>query len=389
MLEPKLVINALEEKINDFLQYNIDFAKEKDFIEQSYEKFCSQSYEDMILKIEGIANPGAIPSEEFKKYPSFIVPFNNEFKNHEQARQWAKKNILNKVTVSVDGSQILPAKFFSVPVAVIQTGWFISYHNTEGKYIKDIDFEVLSPKEILSGKVKGKLFSETIVNIKRFQKEVDKIIELIIELKDLKPLIFFDGSFVLSFVDTMEDKELQGKYRDIIVKLLQTSQETQVPVIAYIDTTASRDISTLLTKFDSQENKETNFSDVNLLSSKMKWGDRSIFFTCARKGILEEYGDYKRGIGFCFFKSNNSNPARIDIPKWIFDKGCIENIIDIIRAEVIIGTGYPYTIETADVTAVIRGEDRERFYKIFQEFIEKHNLDLKISKKAVSKIRRR
>lgn len=388
MLEPKLVINALEEKINDFLQYNIDFAKEKDFIEQSYKKFCSQSYEDMISSIENMKNPGAIPSEEFEKYPSLIVPFNNEFKNHEQARQWAKQNILNKITVSVDGSQILPAKFFSVPVAIIQTGWFISYHNTEGKYIKDIDFEVLSPKEILSGKVKGKLFSETIVNIKRFQKEVDKIIELMNELKDLKPLIFFDGSFVLSFVDNM-DEETQFEYRDIIVKLLRTSEETFVPVIAYIDTTASRDISTLLTKFDSQENKETNFSDVNLLNSKMKWGDRTIFFTCAREGILEKYGDYKRGIGFCFLKSNNSNPARIDIPKWIFDKGCLENIIDIIRAEVIIGTGYPYTIETADVTAVIRGEDRERFYKIFQEFIEKHNLDLKISKKAVSKIRRR
>ena len=64
-------------------------------------------------------------------------------------------------------------------------------------------------------------------------------------------------------------------------------------------------------------------------------------------------------------------------------------MIDLIRAEVVVGNGYPYILESADAAAVITARDRSAFYAIFQKFAEDEAFELKISQKAVSKNRRR
>ena len=55
----------------------------------------------------------------------------------------------------------------------------------------------------------------------------------------------------------------------------------------------------------------------------------------------------------------------------------------------IIGSGYPYVIETADQVAVLRSEDRRAFYAILQDWAEDENLGLRFSRKMVSKVHRR
>ena len=59
------------------------------------------------------------------------------------------------------------------------------------------------------------------------------------------------------------------------------------------------------------------------------------------------------------------------------------------RGEVIIGSGYPYVIETADQTAVLQSSDRQMFLRILQDWAEQENLNLRLSRKMVSKVRRR
>ncbi len=58
-------------------------------------------------------------------------------------------------------------------------------------------------------------------------------------------------------------------------------------------------------------------------------------------------------------------------------------------AEVVIGGGYPYVIETADQVAVLKNEDRQVFYGLLQDWAEKEDLKLRLSRKMVSKMRRR
>jgi hypothetical protein len=63
--------------------------------------------------------------------------------------------------------------------------------------------------------------------------------------------------------------------------------------------------------------------------------------------------------------------------------------MEVVRAEVIAGTGYPYPIEAADAVAVISAPDRAQFYLLFQEFAEREGIHLSFSRKALSKSRRR
>jgi len=64
-------------------------------------------------------------------------------------------------------------------------------------------------------------------------------------------------------------------------------------------------------------------------------------------------------------------------------------VLDLIRAECVVGLGYPYALETADGVAVLTNQDRQQFYGLFQQFSEQEGLPLRFSRKAISKQRRR
>jgi hypothetical protein len=64
-------------------------------------------------------------------------------------------------------------------------------------------------------------------------------------------------------------------------------------------------------------------------------------------------------------------------------------VIDTVRAECVVGNGYPYALEAADAAAVITAEDRGRILRALQIFSEKENLAFRVSRKAASKVRRR
>jgi hypothetical protein len=100
---------------------------------------------------------GARPSIEFDRwlvdavhsdYHGPLFPFGRDFANPEQARQWAEC-IEGVITVAVDGSQLLPWRDASIPVALIQVGFFINPHMQGRPYTKDVRMEVLAPNEIM------------------------------------------------------------------------------------------------------------------------------------------------------------------------------------------------------------------------------------------------
>jgi hypothetical protein len=124
----------------------------------------------------------------------------------------------------------------------------------------------------------------------------------------------------------------------------------------------------------------------------MAWGDRTTAWTCARKDAvlpLDEHKYYNR-ICFLYLKTTaDGPPARLELPCWLLEAGELERVVNMVRAECVVGNGYPYPVETADAVAVITVPDRERFYRAFQEFAEKEGLPLQFSRKAVSKRGRR
>ena len=120
-------------------------------------------------------------------------------------------------------------------------------------------------------------------------------------------------------------------------------------------------------------------------------------FVCARggadrkqQGILEKFEEYRRGVGFVYLKTSaTAPPARLEIPLWVLERGLLDQVISLVIAEVVVGNGYPYVIQSADAAAVINSRDRDAFYAIFQRFAREQDIGLRISQKTASKSRRR
>ncbi|MGB7414166.1 MAG: DNA double-strand break repair nuclease NurA [Thermosynechococcaceae cyanobacterium] len=127
----------------------------------------------------------------------------------------------------------------------------------------------------------------------------------------------------------------------------------------------------------------------------MNWGDRTPVFICDRtggarsQGILSLYEEHAEAIAFLYMKTNGNAPARLEFPRWMYDEGHLERILNYVRGEVIIGSGYPYAIETADQAAVLQAGDRNLFYRLVQDWSEQASVNISFSRKMVSKQLRR
>jgi hypothetical protein len=202
-----------------------------------------------------------------------------------------------------------------------------------------------------------------------------------------RPLAFFDGSLIISFAQHMQSHR-QKQYSDVVIQLLETSERTGVPVVVYIDTSYATDIVEMITNVTSLQLQGRVSDRAMLERQQMQWGDRSPIFVCDRRDSLE--ARFYDRVCFTYLKTTGSNPpARFDFPRWIYESGEHERVIDLVRAECIVGVGYPYALETADAVAVLTMQDRERFYRLFQRFAEGEGLELRFSRKSVSKRGRR
>ena len=178
-------------------------------------------------------------------------------------------------------------------------------------------------------------------------------------------------------------------YVECLLDLLEASQTYQVPLVAYIDTSYAQDLAVMLrTLYDLPESQSIH--DAQLLNKYMDWGDRTPMLLCQRAGILADYENQTDQIAFTYLKTNrDSYPARLEMPLWMVKAGLTDRVLDWVRGEVIIGSGYPYVIETADQTAVLQAEDRQNFFRVLQDWADQEELNLRFSRKMVSKIRRR
>src|SRR5260370_9070779 len=136
------------------------------------------------------------------------------------------------------------------------------------------------------------------------------------------PVVFFDGSLVVSFALTMPSP-YRERYIASAISLLQTSEQQRVPLIGYIDTSYARDIITMLRRLDAIERRpvlrETKkIHDALLWQGHLHWGDRTPAIICALGDILEGYGSYRQSLAFCYLQTSSPRPpAPLEFPPWI------------------------------------------------------------------------
>ncbi len=422
MLHKGKLLAALNVKRSQFSLYDGSFGEQllsyQYALETLYKRYASSAQLELALPPDetGLPSAGARPSIEFDRwlvnadqqsYHGPVFPFGRAFANHEQARQWAEC-IEGVTTVAVDGSQLLPWRDASIPVALIQVGFFINPHQHGRPYTKDVHMDVLTPDEIMeesrteASDPDSYPYSEMQVTLRRYLLEVETLCSQMQQLASARheddpvysPVVFFDGSLVVSFALTMPSP-YRERYINSAVSLLKTSEELRVPLIGYIDTTYARDMITMLRRLDATLKHPTlrdtkKIHDALLWQGRLQWGDRTPAMICARNDILQSYGDYRDRVAFCYLQTSATRPpTRLEFPRWMLDDGVLEPVLDTVRAEVIAGNGYPYAIETADAVSVITMQDRSEFYTHFQAFMERQGVKFTFSTKSLSKGRRR
>lgn len=391
-LKPSQVLATLQAKQADFRVFNQKTLSILQDYRTALEKASQQSEEVLAKDLKHQTSIGARPLEPLGSFPNWVVPSNLVWQSREQSLTWVRDRLVGVSTFAVDGSQIFPSKDLSIPVALVQVGWFENPHLPMGTYDKDVVLDIMTPIDLQAGDYRRPV--EQQVNMRRFQMETERLIQYMEARSNCQTcLVFFDGSLVATYAEAF-DPESRACYVDCLVRLLRTSQEQRVPLVAYVDTSQARDLTCMLQRlFELPE--VASLHDAQLLAASMQWGDRTPLFRCDRgsdgcnQGILADYQEQAQAIAFTYLKTHDGYPARIELPTWVYEAGLLERVIDWVRGEVIIGGGYPYVIETADQVAVLRAEDRQAFYRVLQDWAKDENLKLRFSRKMVSKVHRR
>ncbi len=403
MIQRDKILAQLHGKKDRFAAFEAEFRDEARTYAEALAKLATMSSEEINAQLANETTPGAFPTPELSQGRNFCLKFPHAFANHSEARAWALDALLDHTTFAVDGSQIPPTRDFNIPVAAVQAAWFENHHTRDatgsGSYEKDAAFEILAPDELLVEYDGDRQISEQMVNLRRFELEIATMCRLIRQVAGRKsaklPLALFDSSLVISFADRLQG-EMRSRHLEAILSLLRCAEESGVPLVGYVDSSDARDLTKMLERcFDLP--KAERIHDAQIVNSRLDWGDRTPLLVCARRGadlkresVLEQIEQDGHRIGFLYLKTSGSAPpARLDFPMWIYERGLLDEVIDLVRGEVIVGNGYPYAIEAADAAAVITAHDREAFLAIFQRFMEAQGIQLRITQKAASKARRR
>jgi NurA domain len=396
MLFRELLVQELDSRSEEFTRFAADWEVARAHYYDVLKDLAAADPQEIRTRFAHEDNIGALPSDELDRAKSVAFHFPEAWQNHEQARRWAMTVLENRTTFAADGSQISPDKNISLPFAAVQIGWFENHHNGDGSYIKDARFVIISPDELMYADPASSN-QDTRVGLRRFAEEIEEAKRFLRDKRgwqgrsEKMPLAFFDGTLLISI--SLPKSKIQGEYVAKVLDLVRLSEETRVPLIGYIDRSEACDVVKLLDHVNDGKMPDSRATvyDPHVISFD-NWGDRSIFYHCRRQNLGDFYDEAsgRALVGFVYLQTTgNETPARLDIPAWIYEDGLLDELMDTVRAECVIGLGYPYPLEAADATAVIGTGERDSFLRVLQEFAKKNNLPFSIARKAASKGRRR
>lgn len=413
MLYRQQLISALAEKREEFAVFGRGWSVQVRDYAARLRALSGRKVEEIRSRAdEGVAAgvaraPGALPSAELERAGSFVVPFGRHWRSHEEARAWASDALSDRVTFAADGSQILPGREISLPVAAVQVAWFENPHTRDGRsYRKEWELTLVTPQEMLETEGVAATAAD-LVGLRRVEQELKTIGAFCArqagwrERGERPPIAFFDGTLLLS-TSRMRGETLKfpNGYIAAIAAAVKLSRETRVPLVGYIDQSYARDLVRMLDVTEKRKGASQAVFDAQLFCASEAatpplfagWGDRTVFCECRREGLPDEFWeDGAPLVGFLYLQTTapGGAPARLDIPAWVEAENLVEEVVNAVRAECVVGNGYPYALEAADEAAVITARDREQFLRAVQEFAAGERLPFRVSRKSISKSHRR
>ena len=338
MLNRQKVILAFEEKRDQFHQYVADQDRQHELVRKLLDDFTRLDHaSDAGRRWPSAASTGRAPCPPTNwTAPTVCVcPFPHQWQTHEEARAWALDVLRDRPVAAVDGSQITPTKDFSTPVGAVQVGWFLNYHAEGGRYVKDVEFEVLGPDELDTGdddsELAGGGYPNWLVNQKRFVGECLRLCRIMERAcAPARDATAASAFWTVRWWSASPARCARAAAMPMSMPCRNCSiarSRHRVPLVAYVDTSFSRDLVTLMETLAST-GAANALSDAGLLSRNLpSWGDRSPCFLCARRDELSKDGraSFYKDIAFTYLRVvEGRSPARVEMPRWLLESGQVE-----------------------------------------------------------------
>ena len=209
----------------------------------------------------------------------------------------------------------------------------------------------------------------------------------------------YDGTLIFWHLEATPEDFSAYILREFL-KVLDSFQRWQVPIAGYISYPRSADVIHTLRvgmcperfvncdKCPYRDLPELpcepiqGVIDQTIFSYLLEPGERSTVFKSTSK-ILKNYGPHSI---YFFYLNVGSEIARVEIPEWVARN---QNLLALTHAviydQVEKGQGYPVSLTEAHEKAVVRGPDRELFYRILQDALVQQNIRIQSSRKSQKK----
>ncbi len=324
---------------------------------------------------------------------------------------------------ATDGSQIFPDRHEISSCYLINIGYVLLHYGTGEKPLMSSKPTLYYREEDLFEEWGGRrLFANRdMVGFKRSLMEFTELTELALAAHDEghRVLALSDGTLVLWNLEG-RPQDFKEAYLESTLEGFSDLQRARVPVAGYISHPGSQELVNALKlglcpleaadcdrcpwKAENQfalgaEDVEQlqadveragglpctpidGVNDATLLRRVLKLGERTPVFQSMSK-ILEEYGDHYI---YFFYLHVGAEIGRVEIPQWVAEDG---ELLDMVHACVYDqaekGQGYPVTLSEAHEHAVVRGADREAFYRVLRDMYVKNDIKTQVSTKSFKK----
>ena len=311
--------------------------------------------------------------------------------------------------VAVDGSQIFPDRHELAVCYLVNIGVVAIHYGTgERPFMKSIPSLFWKDEDLFVrwGGRKVHVDGE-VLGMKRAIMEMERLVEQCIRLREEgreRVVGLIDGTLILWRLEGCP-QDFKSFILEGFISLLDRMRKERIPLAGYISNPGSTDVVNLLrVKVCPMEYPDcdrcpaggweveeglpcsavSGFPDRVLWKRFLSVGESTSIFGSSSK-ILEEYGDHR--VDF-FYMRVGEEVARVEVPRWVSEdpelflllKSCVWDQVEK-------GGGYPVVLAEAHEQAVVRGSDRDLFFRMLEGSFVRRGIPAAISAKGLRKRR--
>jgi hypothetical protein len=294
--------------------------------------------------------------------------------------------------VSVDGSQIYPDKHQGIGCFLINVGSVVlQYGTTEGKTFFGSEPHLFVEHDQLFDS--EKINPIDLVNGIREEFEFSSGYDLMSLLKknhsEYQSVFLCDGSLIFWHLES-KDRTIKDYFLKKYCEILKKFESDKMPMAGYISLPKSKDLLNLvrvaLCNFNMKSDAHEivrHLVDSSIVRSYVPEGYRTTLFQ-SQSPITEEYPESIRP--YFFYINTGVEIGRVEIPAYVaHDKQLLDLVCKLIMDQTKKGRGYPVVIAEAHEQAVVKGSDREFFYRLIAKMSIDLNKKVLPSQKATRK----